>query len=140
MEKQTDTQMHQQNLNILYAMKYLASNLLFSSTYCENLNKEIEDKIARIEEVLFQNVDDKFVFTTVGVYQNQDYVINGVSAEHLASHIEYNCKFRFGRALFLNGKCIHSGYLSAESVIEWEKKIADNPKNFVQTKCNAPYR
>lgn len=59
---------------------------------------------------------------TVGVYMNGQYKINIVKDEDLKDHIEYNKKFRFGRGLFVDGKCVNQGYLSGEQVINWEKE------------------
>lgn len=50
------------------------------------------------------------IHTTIGLYLNGDYVVNGVSSEDLNDHINYNIKYRFGRALFVDGECIHKGY------------------------------
>lgn len=61
---------------------------------------------------------------TVGVYANGEYKTNVVKDEHLEDHIEYNKTFRFGRALFVDGECVHKGYLSDERVVEWTEKIS----------------
>lgn len=61
---------------------------------------------------------------SVGVYSNGKYVVNIVRGEDLESHIEYNKTFRFGRGLFIDGKCINQGYLSGEQVRNWESRIA----------------
>lgn len=60
---------------------------------------------------------------TIGVYANDDYKINIVKEEDLVNHIEYNKLFRYGRALFVDGKCENQGYLSDIKRIEWENKI-----------------
>ena len=62
---------------------------------------------------------------TVGVYMNGVYKVNIVRDEDLEDHIQYNKKFRFGRGLFLDGKCINQGYLSGEQVRNWEKRISE---------------
>lgn len=62
---------------------------------------------------------------SVGVYSNGEYIVNIVRDEHLQSHIEYNTTFRFGRGLFIDGKCVYRGYLSEEKAKEWEEKIAE---------------
>lgn len=62
---------------------------------------------------------------TVGVYRNNSYKTNIVREEHLKSHIDYNLQFRPGRALFVDGRCINAGYLSAEQIAEWTAKIAE---------------
>ena len=49
---------------------------------------------------------------SVGVYSNGKYVVNIVKDEDLEWHIKYNKTFRFGRGLFIDGKCINQGYLS----------------------------
>lgn len=77
------------------------------------------------------------IHTTMGVYNSDDFVTNGVADEHLESHIEYNKKWRFGRALFVDGKCVHQGYLSKERCDEWENKLKAFP---VHDKCTAPYK
>ena len=61
---------------------------------------------------------------TIGVYSNGSYKVNIVRPEHLLHHIEYNKKMRFGRALFVDGKCEYAGYLSEEKTKEWEEKIS----------------
>jgi len=43
------------------------------------------------------------VHTTIGVYPNGNYKINGVKPEHLKEHIKYNKTMRFGRALLVDG-------------------------------------
>ncbi|WCK57022.1 hypothetical protein PP175_27930 (plasmid) [Aneurinibacillus sp. Ricciae_BoGa-3] len=44
---------------------------------------------------------------TIGVYSNGEYKVNVVQGNHLQDHIEYNQTMRPGRALFVDGKCIH---------------------------------
>ena len=73
---------------------------------------------------------------TVGVYPNGSYKENGVLDELLESHIEYNRTFRFGRALFVDGKCVYPGFLS-EEVLEKAKQTVANLKPIV--KDTQPY-
>ena len=61
---------------------------------------------------------------TIGVYKNGQYKVNIVREEHLENHIEYNKTMRFGRALFVDGKCVYKGYLTDEEVSIWTEKIA----------------
>lgn len=49
------------------------------------------------------------IHTTVGLYPNGDYKVNGVEAEHFLGHLAYNRKFRPGRALFVDGICVLKG-------------------------------
>ena len=62
---------------------------------------------------------------TVGGYMNGQYKYNIVRDEDLENHIKYNKIFRFGRGLFVDGKCINQGYLSGEQVRNWEKRILE---------------
>lgn len=82
-------------------------------------------------------IDPERIYTTVGVYNNDDYKVNGVKGEHLEGHIEYNKKYRPGRALFVEGKCVHGGYLTHWRALEWEKKIPVIIRK--RNKCTAPY-
>lgn len=75
---------------------------------------------------------------TVGVYKNNDYKYNVVLDEHLESHIEYNKTWRWGRALFVDGKCVYQGYLSDEQVEDWTKKISE--MEFDMSRPTIPYR
>lgn len=77
------------------------------------------------------------IHLTVGVYNNDEHVRNGVDEEDLHSHIQYNINKRPGRALFVDGKCVHQGYLGKERCEAWEKKIID--EFTVPGKCTAPY-
>ena len=38
------------------------------------------------------------IVTTIGVYPNSEYKINGVEEQDLKEHIKYNKLWRFGRA------------------------------------------
>lgn len=78
------------------------------------------------------------IHLTVGVYNNDDHVRNGVDEAHLHSHIQYNINNRPGRALFVDGKCVHQGYLDKERCDAWERKI--NDEFTVPDRCTAPYR
>ena len=78
------------------------------------------------------------IHTTVGLYANGEYKINGVLHEHLEEHIEYNKKYRWGRSLFVDGKCVYNGLQTAKVVKDFEKRIKNDP-NFIRDKCTAPY-
>ena len=77
------------------------------------------------------------IHTTVGVYNDDTFKINGVISENLKDHIDYNRSLRFGRALFVDGKCIHKGYLSDERCKEWESKLKS--PYYKQIKDTSPY-
>lgn len=77
------------------------------------------------------------IHTTIGVYANGEMKFNGVKAGNLINHIDYNLDFRPGRALFVNGKCVHKGYLNDEEVQKYEEMFKD-PK-FKLDKDTAPY-
>lgn len=77
------------------------------------------------------------IHTTIGIYPNGFPKFNGVKAEHLEEHIQYNKDFRPGRALMVDGVIVYGGYESGKQVDEEylkglrEKKI---------DKCTAPYQ
>ena len=75
---------------------------------------------------------------TVGVYKNDSYKYNIVYDEDLESHIEYNKTWRFGRALFVDGKCVYQGYLSDEQIEDWTKRISE--MQFDMSRATIPYR
>jgi hypothetical protein len=64
---------------------------------------------------------------TVGVYKNQSYKQNCVPDFELEQHVKYNTEYRWGRGLFVDGKCVHQGYLSDAEVATWEAKLKDWP-------------
>lgn len=78
------------------------------------------------------------IHTTIGLYNSGNFKMNGVLPEHLDAHIEYNKTMRFGRALFVDGKCVYNGYLTDDVVKAFEKRIID--ENLVMNKCTAPYQ
>ena len=53
------------------------------------------------------------IHTTIGVYLDGSKKVNGVTSERLADHIRYNLDFRPGRALFVDGICLHRGGLDS---------------------------
>ncbi|MEY8772685.1 hypothetical protein AB6T85_19950 [Erwinia sp. ACCC 02193] len=77
------------------------------------------------------------IVLTVGVYNDNSYVTNGVDSSDLKSHIQYNLNNRPGRAFFVDGKCHNEGYLGKQRCDEWEKWIADNLQT--PATCTAPY-
>lgn len=79
------------------------------------------------------------IHTTIGVYLNGDIRLNGVKSENLESHINYNKKNRWGRGLFVDGKCVNKGYLSDEQVQFYEKLFKSDSK-YTINKDTAPYQ
>lgn len=75
------------------------------------------------------------IHTTIGIYPSGNYKVNGVSSENLQDHIEYNKKFRFGRALVVDGEIIYEGLGCKAAIKELEEVI----KNTKITKDTAPY-
>ena len=58
---------------------------------------------------------------TLGVYGNKQIVFNVVRPEDLASHIEYNKAFRFGRLLYVDGKRVYGGCIKEEYLGQYDK-------------------
>lgn len=75
------------------------------------------------------------IHTTVGVYPNREFKINGVKAENLESHIEYNRLMRPGRALLVDGTCILIGNFNQEDVTALEEEFKDCKRSY----DTAPY-
>lgn len=73
---------------------------------------------------------------TAGVYSNDSFKTNGVSEEFLAGHTEYNLTMRPGRGFFVDGKCVHKGYLTDEQVAKFEEKFKDSKA----TRDTQPYQ
>ena len=71
---------------------------------------------------------------TVGVYNIDEYKENCVPSFELEQHVKYNISMRPGRALFVDGKCVHQGYLNEERCKAWEEKI----KNWPMPKISYP--
>lgn len=57
------------------------------------------------------------IHTTIGVYPNGDYKVNGVCSENLADHIHYNLTYRPGRAFVLDGVVLYKGSCPSEAFI-----------------------
>lgn len=78
------------------------------------------------------------IYTTIGLYPNGTYKTNGVSEEHIQSHIEYNKTFRPGRTLFIDGEVEYRGIgISDDTLKEFKDKIKVKP--IVVSTCTAPY-
>lgn len=78
------------------------------------------------------------IHTTIGVYLNGDYKINGVKEEDLDHHIKYNILWRFGRALIVDGKIVFCGYWKEKDLLAYMKK--KRISQIKRTKCTAPYK
>ncbi len=72
---------------------------------------------------------------TAGYYANGSSKTNGVKSENLAGHIQYNLRYRPGRAFFVDGVCLHHGYLDQERCEEIESELSDVKAN----RDTAPY-
>jgi len=79
------------------------------------------------------------IYSSVGVYPNGEIVTNGVSEYNLLTHIGYNVFYRPGRALFIDGICVHKGLLSLEDIEKYRKLIGMSPEKFTSTTDTAPY-
>lgn len=75
------------------------------------------------------------VHTTIGVYPNGKYKVNGVESKNLAQHINYNINMRPGRALIVDGFVINEG-INCKEVLN--RKIRDFIK-IKKTEDTAPY-
>ena len=64
------------------------------------------------------------IHTTIGVYNNGERKVNGVTTEHLVAHIAYNLRLRPGRAFFVDGLCLNYGYLGYERCKALEAELA----------------
>ena len=75
------------------------------------------------------------IITCVGVYPDGSKVFNGVLESDLKTHIEYNKTFRPGRALFVDGECVHEGQCYKDRISIYKEEIKDIKIN----KCTRPY-
>lgn len=77
---------------------------------------------------------------TMGVYNNETvaYKHNGVAHDHLKEHIAYNLLMRPGRAFFVDGVCLNTGYLSQERIDAIIAELKAAP--VVMRECTAPYQ
>ena len=80
----------------------------------------------RVRAIL-PKIEEREIYSTIGVYNDGTRVKNGVNPDHLERHIEDNLRLRFGRALFLEGKCLNSGYLSRNRIKALELEFKGNP-------------
>lgn len=80
-----------------------------------------------LREMIAKAKADPVKHLTVGVYKNGDFVTNCVPSSELEGHIKYNTEMRWGRGLFVDGKCVHAGYLNEEEVAHWEEKCKTIP-------------
>lgn len=79
------------------------------------------------------------IYSSVGVYPNGDIKTNGVHENNILTHIGYNVFYRPGRALFIDGICVHKGSLSHEDIEKYRKMIGMTPEEFTFHKDTAPY-
>lgn len=80
------------------------------------------------------------IHTTIGLYANGTFVINGVREANLDYHIHYNKKYHIGRSLFVDGKCAHVGIFHSEKDIKaFEDKISENSQ-WTQTIESSQYQ
>lgn len=63
--------------------------------------------------------------TVIGVYGNGVYDVNVVSNDDLDKCIEWmKSTYKIRKGIFVNGKCVHQGYLGGEVVRKWERRIS----------------
>lgn len=73
----------------------------------------------------------------VGIYSSLEEIHNGVLDIHLDDHVKYNKLYRPGRALFVDGKCVYSGYLKKDDCIRIENELLKKSIQF--DKPTIPY-
>lgn len=61
-----------------------------------------------------------------GVYADGREVNKIVESEKLALELEYDIFNRSGRALFLDGICIHKGFLNVNAIDKIEKRLNES--------------
>lgn len=72
---------------------------------------------------------------TAGYYSDGSRKTNGVEGKNIAGHIRYNLDMRPGRAFFVDGVCLHRGYLTEKRCADIEEEL----KGSVASKDTAPY-
>lgn len=65
---------------------------------------------------------------TRGVYPDGSFKDKGVDSALIASHIEYNINLRPGRALIVDGWCVHKGIGVSPELIAKHKTASANIK------------
>lgn len=78
------------------------------------------------------------IYTTIGLYVNGSFKVNGVLPQDLKEHVEFNKKYRFGRGLFVDGSCVHKGYLDDDEIQAFEEKI--KVENLKAVRCTMTYK
>lgn len=70
------------------------------------------------------------IHTTIGIYPNGDYTVNGVYSKDLENHIEYNRKARPGRTLMVDGEIVLNGYQSGfQTNVDFLNKLKEIKKS-----------
>lgn len=71
------------------------------------------------------------IHTTIGIYANGDYVVNGVKASDLEEHIKYNIDMRPGRTFMVDGEVVHEGhgFDELEDIIEECAEISQTQRS-----------
>lgn len=77
------------------------------------------------------------IHSEVNVYKNGERKCNGVAAEDLEEHIEHNKSVRQGRAIFIDGVCVHRGYLTQTEVDSVARDLKKHP--YVPYGITRPY-
>ena len=78
------------------------------------------------------------IHSEVNVYANGERKCNGVAAEDLEKHIAHNKSVRQGRAIFIDGKCVHRGNLTQTQVDVVLRDLKKHP--YVPYRITRPYQ
>ena len=78
------------------------------------------------------------IHTTIGLYADGSFKMNGVLPQDLKGHVEYNKKYRVGRTFFVDGELIHKGYHNDEQVKAFQERI--ERENLKAVRCTSPYQ
>lgn len=79
------------------------------------------------------------IHTTIGLYPDNSFKMNGVRPEDLESHIQYNKEFRPGRALFVDGKCVYKGISITSETIIFHEELFQADK-YIAKAITLPYQ
>jgi len=101
--------------------------------------EKVATEINKEPSVIQVKERQSMIHTTVGLYRDGSFKINGVKSERLASHIQYNLDNRPGRALFMDGICIHDGNLDVEKIVAFEEKLTSD-MSYIRSEDTEPYQ
>lgn len=98
--------------------KIFAYNEFIKFDNCISKLRKVAEVAAKSEKMI-----PKKKFRLVGVYNNGARKYYNIPADMIMNDVDYDIQMRWGRALFVDGQCLYTGYLDVPRCLKIQEEL-----------------